>query len=124
MHEFSICKSLIEIIEKEAMPYGGAKVVTVRLRIGELSGVVPNALRFAFEVLSKGGITEGASLLIEDVPLEIYCRACKTAATVDEPFLICPHCQSSEVEMIGGRELEIREMEIEDVDQGSQKHSS
>ena len=112
MHEFSIARSLLEIVEQETLPYGGVKVVNVKLRIGKLSGVMPDALRFAFEILSEGGITEGASLLIEEVPVELYCHQCNTASTVDDPFLVCPHCKGREVEMRAGRELEITEMKF------------
>ena len=122
MHEFSIARSLLEIVEQETLPYGGVKVVNVKLRIGKLSGVMPDALRFAFEILSEGGITEGASLLIEEVPVELYCHQCNTASTVDDPFLVCPHCKGREVEMRAGRELEITEMKIEDGNQGSQEY--
>jgi hydrogenase nickel incorporation protein HypA/HybF len=55
MHEFAIAQGLVEIIEEEALPYGGAKVISVKVRIGKLSGVIPDALRFAFEALSMGG---------------------------------------------------------------------
>jgi len=123
MHESGIALSLLEIIEQEVFPYRGAKVINVKLRIGKLSGVMPDALRFAFEALSTGGVAEGASLEIEEVPLTIRCSRCKKVSIPDVPFMICPYCQGVEVEMIGGRELEIKEMEIEDGSQGSQEHS-
>ena len=123
MHEFSIAQSLLEIIERETVPYARAKVTTLTLRIGKLSGVMPDALRFAFEAISTGGIAEGASLVIEEVPLRIKCNQCRKDIIVGDPFLICPHCQGTDVEMIAGRELEIRDMEIEDGNQGSQTHT-
>ena len=123
MHESGIALSILEIIEQEVLPYKGSKVINVKLRIGKLSGVMPDALRFAFEALSIGGIAEGASLEIEEVPLTIRCNKCKKVSVSDVPFMICPHCEGVEVEMIGGRELEIKEMEIEDGNQGSQEHS-
>ena len=119
MHESGIALSLLEIIEQEALPYKGSKVINVKLRIGKLSGVMPDALRFAFEALSIGGIAEGASLEIEEVPLTIRCNKCKKVSVSDAPFMICPHCEGLEVKMIGGRELEIKEMEIDDGSQGS-----
>lgn len=123
MHEFGIAHSLLEIIEQEALHYGGAKVTNIRLRIGKLSGVMPDALRFAFEALSTGGIAEGAFLLIEEVPLRIQCNQCGKASTVDDPFMMCPHCKGTDVKLIAGRELEIKEMEIDNGDKGSKEHS-
>ena len=122
MHEFGIAQSLLEIVEQQALPYRGAKVIKVQLRIGKLSGVLPDALRFAFEALSTGGVAEGAFLVIEEVPLRIRCDQCGKVSIVDDPFMICPYCGLTDVEMIEGRELEIRSMEIEDGNQGSQEH--
>ncbi|MBN1254135.1 MAG: hydrogenase maturation nickel metallochaperone HypA [Deltaproteobacteria bacterium] len=113
MHELSVAQGLLEIIEQEARPYPGARVTQVRLRIGKLSAVVPDALRFAFEAITRGGIAEGASLEIEEVPLRIRCRQCAKEFTVENPFMICPRCEGLDVEMVSGRELEITSMEIE-----------
>jgi len=123
MHESGIALSLLEIIEQEVLPYKGSKVINVKLRIGRISGVMPDALRFAFEALSTGGVADGASLEIEEVPIAIRCNTCKKVSVSDAPFMVCPHCKGVEVEMIGGRELEIREMEIDDGSEGSQEHS-
>ena len=122
MHEFGIAQSLLEIVEQQALPYQGAKVIKVQLRIGKLSGILPDALRFAFEALSTGGVAEGAFLVIEEVPLRIRCDQCGKVSVVDDSFMICPYCGLTDVELIEGRELEIRSMEIEDGNQGSQEH--
>lgn len=122
MHELAIAQSLIGIIEQEALPYAGAKVTRVRVLIGELSGVMPDALKFAFEAISVGGIAEGASLEIEEVPLRIRCHHCGEVLAVEDPFLTCPNCEGTDVEMVTGRELEIRSIEIEDGNQASEEH--
>lgn len=121
MHELAIAQSLIGIIEQEALPYTGAKVTRVRVLIGKLSGVMPDALKFAFEAISVGGVAEGASLEIEEVPLRIRCHQCGEVFFVDDPFLTCPHCEGTDVEMVTGRELEIRSIEIEDGNQASEE---
>ena len=122
MHELAIAQSLLEIVEQEARPYKGARVTRILLRIGKLSAVVPDALRFAFEAITRGGIAEGAVLEIEEVPLRIRCHQCEEVCTVDDPFMVCPHCEGSDVEMVSGRELEIRNMEIENGDKARQGH--
>ena len=116
VHEFAVAQRLQEIVEQEARPHGGAPVTRIWLRIGHLSSVVPEALRFAFAAISRGGIAEGAVLEIEEVPLSIRCRPCQETFVVADPFLICPRCAGIEVEMISGRELEIKSMEIADGD--------
>jgi hydrogenase nickel incorporation protein HypA/HybF len=117
MHELGIAQSLLEIVEHEAQPYAGARVRRIWLRIGKLSTVVPDALRFAFDAVTRGGMAEGAVLEIEEVPLAIRCHACNEVCIVEDPFMICPQCGAADVEMISGKELEIRSMEIEDGDQ-------
>ena len=116
MHELGIAQSLLEIVEREAQPYEGARVKRVWLRIGKLSAVVPDALRFAFDAITRGGMAEGAALEIEEVPLSIRCHACEADFIVEDPFMICPRCGAADVEMVSGRELEIRSMEICDGD--------
>lgn len=116
MHELAVAQSLLEIVEQEARPYGGARVLRIWLRIGKLSAVVPDALRFAFDAITRGGAAEGAALEIEEVPLKIRCRPCDEVFMVEDPFMICPRCEGIDVEMISGRELEIRSMEIQDGD--------
>ncbi|MBW1691781.1 MAG: hydrogenase maturation nickel metallochaperone HypA, partial [Deltaproteobacteria bacterium] len=97
MHEFSIATSLLEIISQEALAYQGAKVKAVRLKVGTLSGVVPEALEFAFQVLSEGTVAEGSRLVIERVALCIACNACGTECTPADPFILCSHCGSRDV---------------------------
>lgn len=114
MHEFSIATSLLSIIAEEAVQFQGARVKTVTLKIGTLSGVVPEALEFAFQVLSEDTVAEGARLVIERVALRIECNDCGTASMPTDPYIICPCCGSGEVEIKAGRELEIESMEVED----------
>jgi hydrogenase nickel incorporation protein HypA/HybF len=114
MHELSIVQSMLEIVEKESAPFNKAKVTLIKLRIGKLSGVVPDALRFAFEIIRKGSVAEDASLDIEEVPISIKCNECRKVIVVDDPFMICPQCDGLNVEMVSGKELEIKELEIDD----------
>jgi hydrogenase nickel incorporation protein HypA/HybF len=116
VHEFAVAQSLLEIVEHEALPHAGAPVTRIWLRIGHLSSVVPDALRFAFAAVSRGGIAEGAVLEIEEVPLRIRCRSCAEEFAIEDPFFLCPRCAGAEVELISGRELEINSMEIADGD--------
>ncbi|MGA1845046.1 MAG: hydrogenase maturation nickel metallochaperone HypA [bacterium] len=113
MHELSIAQSLLEIIEQESAPFGNTKVLSVTLRIGKLSGIVPDALQFAFETITQGGVAEGALLFIEEVPIMIKCHECGELFTAEHPFMVCPRCEGLDVEMVSGRELEVKELEIE-----------
>ena len=114
MHEFAVAQSLLEIVENAALAHAKAPITRIWLRIGHLSSVVPDALRFAFAAVSRGGIAEGAVLEIEEVPLRISCRACAEEFVLEDPFFLCPQCAGAEVELISGRELEINSIEIAD----------
>lgn len=113
MHEMSIARDLLEVIERYAPTNGSARVKVVRLRIGELAGVVPESLRFCFEVTSEGTVAQGAELVIETVPLVGRCRACGADFHVEGYAFICPNCDSAYVELISGDELEVVELEVE-----------
>ena len=114
MHEVSIAQSLIHILEDEMRLYRGRSLKKVRVLVGELSGVVPDALLFAFEVCSRGSVAEGAILEISEVPAKGFCRICKREFTLDVPFLICTVCGSPDIEVLSGRELEIDKLEMDD----------
>ena len=109
MHELSIAEELLHIIEKRADQEGIQKVDRINLRIGELSGVFPDSLEFAFEVLSKGKISEGAYINIEMVTPRFRCTNCGNfvVAGVEK----CPICSSSDLSFCGGNELEILSFE-------------
>lgn len=114
MHELAIAEELLRIVLQELEPWGaGARVRRVRVRIGQLSGVVPEALRFAFEAIAQGGPAEGASLELEEVPFRVRCGACGAEGAPEGPFLLCPRCGGPQVEVISGRELELASMEVD-----------
>ena len=114
MHEVSICESILDILKNEAEKNRASKVTAVRLKIGELSGVVEDALRFAFEVVTKGSIAEGANLVIEEVPLTARCRSCGKEFHIVGYAFSCKHCESPEIEVISGREMQIEDMDLEE----------
>ena len=114
MHEVSICESILDILKDEAIKNEASKVTAVRLKIGELSGVVEDALRFAFEVVAKGSIAEGASLVIEEVPLTARCKSCGKEFHIVGYAFSCKHCESPEIEVISGREMQIEDMDLEE----------
>jgi hydrogenase nickel incorporation protein HypA/HybF len=123
MHEFAIAEGILEIINQETLAYGEVSVLNVKVRIGKLSGIMPDSLTFAFAALSNGTVADGANLLIEEVPLSITCNKCGKTSSVDNPFMICPECKCSDVWMASGRELDVTGLEIDDGNQGSEEHS-
>ncbi len=121
MHELSIAENLVAIINDEATKYNATSVIKVSLHIGQLSGVVPDALRFAFEVCTKGTIAENATLEIKEIPTVGHCHGCSKEFKMHDPVVLCPYCRSTDVELVAGRDLKIESMEIEDGSESSAK---
>jgi hydrogenase nickel incorporation protein HypA/HybF len=112
MHELSIMQSALSQALAEARKAGASRVHEIRLRIGALSGVVPDALQFAFEALSDGTAAANAKLTIEHVPARFWCETCRHE--FDSPGLLaeCPGCNHPSRELRAGRELELASLEI------------
>lgn len=114
MHELSIALSILDLAEEEAGRHPGARVAAIHLRVGPLSGVVPEALRSAYELARETSPLAGAELVIEEVPLVAFCPACageRTLPSVQE--LACPVCGTPTPEIRRGRELEVVALEVE-----------
>lgn len=108
MHELSIAHAVISTAADTAARHDAARVTAIRLRIGTLSGVVPDALRFAFDVAAAGSVAEGATLEIDEVPITVHCRPCAADVELaDVHTFRCPRCGFPTAEVVGGRELEI-----------------
>ena len=113
MHELSIMQSALNQALDQARQAGAARVHEIRLRIGALSGVVPEALQFAFEALSDGTLAEGGRLTIENVPARFWCATCRREFEAAELFTECPDCHTPSGTLRSGRELELASMEVD-----------
>jgi len=113
MHELSIMQSALNVALEQARQAGAGRVHAIRLRIGALSGVVPDALEFAFEALAPGTAAEGAELAIEHVPARFWCATCTREFESEDMLAECPGCHGLSGELRGGREMEVASLEIE-----------
>lgn len=112
MHELSIAHSLVELAVEAADNNGMKRVKTLYLKLGALSGVVKEALDFSFDVVIQGTPLEGARLVIEDVPVKIFCPDCQEARILPEPFpMRCPVCGTKTGQLLEGREMELYALE-------------
>ena len=113
MHEMSIAQNLIDIV-KEEMALNNATVLrSVRLNIGQLSAVVPESLKFCFEIITSGTNMEGAVLNMDIIPLIGYCPACGREFEIREYTFLCPFCGDTKIDTLSGQELSIVEIEVE-----------
>jgi len=109
MHEMSIAMAVVGQVEAAARRSGAHAALSVRLRVGELAGVVPDALAFSFELARVGTVAHGAELIVESVAARAHCGACDVGWTVGmPPDLRCPHCAGGgDTELVAGAELRI-----------------
>jgi len=115
MHELSIAMSIIEGAYREAMIRGGARVHAVHLKLGPLSGVVKEALMFSYELACEGTPLDGSELIIDEVPVVVYCPNCETDQTLDSiQRFCCPTCGTLTPNVVSGKELELVAIEITD----------
>jgi hydrogenase nickel incorporation protein HypA/HybF len=106
-------ESALNLAVEQAQEAGAVRIHSIRLRVGVLSGVVPDSLRFAFESLRANTPAEGASLEIEEIPALFWCHSCRLEYQVTNLMPKCPHCHAFSRELRAGRELEVVSLEIE-----------
>jgi hydrogenase nickel incorporation protein HypA/HybF len=109
MHELSLTRSVVAICSERAQ---GAKVRRVTLEIGELAAVLPESVRFCFDICAQGSPLEGALLEIVEVAGAAICRDCGGAVALHELYGRCG-CGSANLRLVAGEELRIKEMEVE-----------
>jgi hydrogenase nickel incorporation protein HypA/HybF len=113
MHEMGIALQIIEIAT-DSIPAdaGEVRVECVNLKIGKLAAVVPDSLRFCFDVAVKDTPLDGAKLVIEEIPVVARCKDCDMQWTIDRPVFTCQNCSSGALEILSGRELDIESIEV------------
>jgi hydrogenase nickel incorporation protein HypA/HybF len=113
MHEFGIAEPLVQAALKAAKVTGGLPIQEVRVSIGRLRQVVPEALTFAFEALTKGTLAQGAALVWEEIPPRVRCRACaEIFQPADDRIWICPNCAASDGELLEGNEVLLKSVTL------------
>ena len=113
MHEVSLIESVVGIVVDERRRQAFSRVRTIRLQLGALGHAEPEALQFCFEAVTRGTIADGAQLMIDIIPGEGMCSACRQPVGMMERFVICPHCGSPTVVITAGGELRVAELEVE-----------
>ena len=113
MHEMSLCESVLQIVEEEAARQNFNKVKWLQLEIGTLAGVEIEAMRFCFDVVARNSVLEGATLDIVQPGGEAWCMHCAKTIQVRERYQPCPECGGYQLQVTGGDEMRIKELEVE-----------
>jgi hydrogenase nickel incorporation protein HypA/HybF len=113
MHELSIAISMIDQIAEESASRGGLEVEVVHMRLGIFAGIDKDALLFSYSLACEGTPLQGSQLIIETVPLLVYCPACNQERTPPSIYQICcPVCFTPTPEILTGREMEVAYLEV------------
>jgi len=108
MHELAITQSVVDTVLQRT---GSRRVTVVRLRVGRLSGIVPDAMQFCFGMAAEGTPLEGATLQIDQPRGRAHCRTCGDDFDLPDLILLCP-CGSADVEVLTGRELQVTSVDV------------
>jgi len=127
MHEIGITRNMFDLVSKEAGKAGAKTVRKVDLVIGEMTGAVADSVAFYFDLLSKGTIAEGADVCVRMVSPMVLCRNCNRTSRLErKTYWTCPHCDDGRMQIIAGRELIVKSIDIGrdgDGDKDPQGHS-
>jgi hydrogenase nickel incorporation protein HypA/HybF len=114
MHELSIAMSIVELAEVEAESRG-VRIEAVHLKLGALSGVVKEALLSCYEMVCEYTSLQGSRLIVEDVPVVVFCSTCHANRPLSSVQLFCcPECGTPTAEIVQGKELEVVALEVEE----------
>jgi len=115
MHEMGIAMEIVEIaISSIPDNIKNVCVERVNLKVGKLAAIVPDSLRFCFDIVSKDTPLAGAKLNIEEIPVVARCRECDFKWTINSPVFKCKKCKSGLIDILSGRELDIISIEVVD----------
>ena len=113
MHEMSLMQDVLGIIEDAAREKKVGRVKAVWLEIGALSGVDPQAMNFCFDAVMQGSVADGADLVILQKPGRAWCMKCGKQVEVSARYDPCPVCGSLQLQVTGGTEMRVKELEVE-----------
>ena len=113
MHELAIVEGIIDAAVPEAKKHGATRILAIKLKIGELSGVIPECIQEYFNIAAAGSIAENAKLIVERIPATICCRSCGYDGALGKRRRRCPNCEGTDFTLTGGREYFVDSLEVE-----------
>ncbi len=119
MHELGIAQNILEIVQQAVPENQSRSVREIRIRVGQLSGIVPDSLDFCFSIIVNDSDMRRAKLAIEQVPTLSRCKQCGRSFEIKDWIFACPDCGSASVELISGKELEIVDILLADECEGA-----
>lgn len=112
MHEFGIMQEVVHMALTKANEAGANRIHRIRVEVGSLSGVIPEAMQFAHEVVSENTLADGSTLEIQTAPVVCFCAQCRIQFSPQQTIFRCPSCHHPSADIRSGRQLHIIDMEI------------
>lgn len=113
MHEMSLVTNILAIAEQQARQEGARSINRIELEVGALAGVENHALEFCFQTAKTGTLAQEAALIIHTIPGEGWCASCQEKVFLDFLVGVCPTCGTSLVEVVRGRELRVKSINVD-----------
>ena len=113
MHELSVTQGILKICKEEQEKNNFKKIREIRIKVGELTGLVPNGRDYYFDIISKDTVAEGAQLIIDKLPIVISCEDCSYQGEIKKGQYMCPKCNSYKIKIINGREFYVDSLEVD-----------
>ena len=113
MHELALTEGIINIINSQQEQEGFSRVLEIRLRVGEYSGIVPDCIREFFPIAAKGTAAEQAELIVEPVRAAFRCPDCGYEGPIERKSACCPVCRGTNVRLTAGREFFVESLKVE-----------
>jgi hydrogenase nickel incorporation protein HypA/HybF len=112
MHELSIAQDIIDIVFTNVPPEEYENVTVINVKVGEVSGVVPESLEFCFNAIASETSLKNAVLNIEKIPFMFKCNSCNKTSTNEMGIRVCPYCSSTDTTILSGTELEVTDVHL------------
>lgn len=113
MHELSLAQSILDVVNEHLPCDGKTNVKFIKIRVGKLSNILTDSLKFCFDALKKDSRFAKTELIIRTIPLTIQCKTCGERSSINDLTFTCPVCSSINIQVVNGNDLSIEEIEIE-----------
>jgi hydrogenase nickel incorporation protein HypA/HybF len=119
MHELSIAQGILDIVRQYVPEEQAADIRRIRIRVGQMAGIVPDSLDFCFGAMVNGTAMAEARLDIEEIPVRSRCAGCGEIFSLEGAAFFCPFCNSREIKIISGTELQVVDIELSEEQAGA-----
>ena len=113
MHELSVAHSLLELIEEHSKANDASSVLSVKIQVGRLSGIEPELLESAFDVVKRDSVAHDAKLIMDVVDVRIRCNHCQKESVLEDFVFFCPECGATDVRVLEGEGMFLQSLEME-----------